>query len=64
MVDNLESMGRPMAALISATLYAGSKGNIVGLAAGFSAFIGITVVPAVQTRAKCNDIVGGVIPRP
>ncbi|HKD79705.1 MAG TPA: RHS repeat-associated core domain-containing protein [Candidatus Angelobacter sp.] len=65
MVENLQKNSKAMVAVINGTLIAGvvtkKPAFVVG---GFGAFVGLTMVPALETRAKCNDIVGGVIPRP
>jgi hypothetical protein len=62
-ISNLKQNAVAMSATMIATLYAAEKGSGTGVAAGYAVFAALTIVPALQTRAKCNDIVGGVIPR-
>lgn len=63
-IENLEKMRKPMTVAIAGALTGLRTGRPWMIVAGFAGFAGVTMGPALKTRAECNERVGGVIPNP
>jgi hypothetical protein len=63
-IENLNGMAKPMLAAISGSLVGLRTGRPWMTIGGLAAFAGVTMGPALKTRAECNEQVGGVIPNP